>query len=119
MSRALGRDHDHIHIAGGDDGLEMNAESVREPQNLTLGEAALDGLIKNRVGLIGSENVDPIPAFRRLGRREHGKAVVPRLFRATPGRIEAYNHLVTGVAQVLRLRVSLTSVSQDRDGLAL
>src|SRR5215471_16041798 len=115
MSGTLGRNHDHIDIARRHDGFEMNAESVREPQNLALAETGFDGLIKSRVGLIGSENVDPIPTFCRLGRRKHRKAIAACLFRARPGWVEAYNYLETAVAQVLRLGVSLASVSQDRD----
>ena len=55
MARALGRDHDYIDIRRGDNGLEMNAEAMRETKNFALAQSGFNrGLIEFGLGFVWS-----------------------------------------------------------------
>src|SRR5580700_5780662 len=117
---AFGRDHHHVDITGRNDRLEMNAETMREAQNLSGMQIGLDVLLINRrLRLIRREHVDPVGTFRGLIRSHYDHAIGASLLRAGAVRLEAHEHLVAAVAQVLRLCMSLAAVAQDRDGFAL
>ena len=98
----------------------MNAEAVREAENLSRMQIRLDVLLVDvRLGLVGSEHVDPVGALGRLVRSHNDHAIGPRLRRALPVRVQSHDDLETAVAQILCLRMSLAAVAQDGDGLGL
>ena len=98
----------------------MNAESVREAENFSRMQIWPDELlVYRRLRLIRGEHVDPVRALSCLVGRHHRHAIGPRLLRTLPLRVQPNNDLVTAVAQVLRLRMTLAAVSEDGDRLAL
>ena len=112
MARTLRRDHHHVHIAWRRDGLKVNTEAVREPQNLPRMQIWLDVLLVNLcLGLIRREYMNPVGTLRGLSWRHNQHAIGASLLRAGPIRLQTYNHLVAAVAQILRLRVSLAAVA--------
>ncbi len=120
MTRALGRDHDHVNICWRNDGFEMNAEPVRDAENFPLGQARLDrGLVEIALCLIRSQNLDPVRLLRGLCGREHSEPVRLCLLGAAAGRVQPDNHVVSAVAEVLGLGVSLASVAEHGDSFAL
>src|SRR5712692_6923105 len=120
VPRALWGDHHHVHVIWRDDGLEMNAEAMRDPENLAGVEKWLDrGLVYLGLSLVWREDLDPIGALRGLGRRCDCHPVRLGLLCARPLGIEPYNDFVAAIAQVLRLGMALASVTQDGDGFAL
>src|SRR5216684_4041502 len=120
VARTLGRDHDHVHVCRRNDRFEMNAETVGEAENLSFFQSWLDGrLVERCLGLIRSKNLDPIRLVGRFRRSQHSKAIGLRLLRALAGRVKPDNYVVTAVAQVLGLGVSLAAVAEDGDSFAL
>ena len=120
MARALGRDHHHVHIFRRLDGLEVNRKAVREAENLSFVQVRLDGrFVKLGLGLVGRENLELVGALGGFGRGENGHAIRARLLGRAPLGIEPDDHVVSAVTQVVRLRVSLRTVAENGDGLAL
>ena len=120
MTRTLGRNHDHVNIFGWNDGLEVNAEPVRNPQNLSRMQVVTDGsFIEFRLGFIGGENLYPVRPLGRFRWRDHRHSIGPRLLRRGTVGIQPDNYLEAAVAQVLRLCVSLAAVSDHSNGLIL
>src|SRR6185503_10223669 len=120
VAGTLGRNHDDVNIGRRNDGLEMNAEAVGKAEDLALRETRLDILlVEVALSFVGSENLDPVGFLCCLGWRENREAIRFRLGGATPARVQTDNHAVAAVAEVLGLRVSLTAVAEDGDGLAL
>ena len=120
MSRALGSDHHHVNVGRRNDRLEMNAESMRNAQNLSGMQIGLDGLfVQLALRLVGREQVNPVGALGGLIGSHDNHAVGPRLLRALARRIEADNDLKTAVAEILGLRVSLAAIANNGDCLAL
>ena len=109
-----------VNIGRRNDRFEMNAEPVREPQNLPRMQIRLyELLIHRRLSLIRSEHVNPVRTLGSFIRSHHHHAVGSRLLCAGPRRIKPHNHLVSAIAQILRLRVSLAAVAQDGNGFGL
>ena len=119
MAGALGRNHHDVNVCGRNDGLEMNAEAVRETEDLAFGEAWLNcGFVEVGLSFVRGKNLDPVSFPGRFRRREHAEAIRHRLFGAAAGRVESDDDVVAAVAQVLRLGVSLAAVAEDCDSLA-
>src|ERR1700739_4234360 len=98
----------------------MNAEAVREAENFSRMQIGFDELIVHfGLGLIRCENVDPVGAFGGLIGRDNYHAVGASLLGALAGRIEADDNLVSAVAEILGLRVSLAAIANDCDGFVL
>src|SRR4051812_13001607 len=98
----------------------MNAEAVREAENFSRMQVGLDELIVQFcLGFIGSENVNPVGALCGLVWSHNEHPIGARLLGALAGRIESDDDLVTAIAEILRLRVTLAAVANDRDRLAL
>src|SRR5580658_1706860 len=120
MPRTLRSDHHHVHVGGRNNRLEMNAEAVRDPENLSRMQIRLDELfIRLSLRLVRREDLDPVGALGGLIRRHHDHAVSPRRCGAWPVRGQPNDHLIAAVAKILRLRVSLTAVTNNGDRLAL
>src|SRR5258708_39278672 len=120
MAGALRRDHDHVHIFRRLDGFEVNREAMREAENFTFVQMRLDGrFVEFGLGLVGRENLYPVGAFGGFGGSDHGHSIRARLLGRTTLWIEADDDVVSAVAEVLRLRVSLRAVSEHGNGFAL
>ena len=120
MPGTLGSDHHDIDISRRDDSFEMNAESVRETENLTRMQVGFDELVvKLGLGLVGGQYMNPVSAFGGLiGGHDH-HAICFGLLGAFARRVEADDYLVSAVTEILSLRVSLAAVADDCDGFAL
>src|SRR5690242_7992695 len=76
-------------------------------------------LIELALRLIGSQNVDPVGALGSLIRSDHDHTVGASLLRALTVGIEPDDHLVSTVAEILCLGLSLAAVPGDGKGLAI
>src|SRR6185437_11836489 len=113
VAGSFGRDHDNINICGRDDGFEMNAEAVGEREHFALRESWPDVLLEEvRLGLVGGKNLEPIGFLGGLGWRQNGEAIRFSLGGAATARIQTNNDVVTAVAEVLGLGVSLAAVAE-------
>ena len=98
----------------------MNAEAVGDAENFPRMQIRLDGLLVNlSLRLIWREHVDPVGALGSLIGGYNDHAVGTRLLGAGAVWVKTDNDLVSAVAEILRLRVSLAAVAEDRDGLTL
>src|SRR5205823_5952579 len=112
----LGRDHDNINIRRRNNGFEMNAETVREAEDLTFHEIRLDGrTVQRSMGLIGRDNLKPVGLLGSFGGGENGKTVSLCLLCTLAGRIETNDHVIPAVTQVLGLGMSLAAISKNGD----
>ncbi len=90
MARALGRDHDDVDVVRRLDGLEVNAEAVRDAQHFAGMEVRLDlRLVEFALGLVGREDLDPVGALGGLIGRDHDHAVGFGLLSGGPVGVEA------------------------------
>src|SRR2546427_52323 len=91
--------------------------SLMPPQRMTCSPNQSVSTSSLNVVLMTPER-DDVGVARRVGGLADGEAVLLRLGpRLRPG-LEADDDLVARVAQVLRVRVALRPVADDRDGLA-
>src|SRR5882672_571389 len=120
MAGALGCDHHHVNVFRRLNRLEMNAEAMREAKNLALGQMRLDrGLIEVGLSLVRRKNLNIVGAFGRLSGSDDRHPVGSSLLGRAALRIEADDDVVSAIAQVLSLGVSLGAVAEDCDGFAL
>ena len=77
------------------------------------------GGVELGLGLVGRENLDPVGALGGFGRGQDGHAVGTSLLSGAALGIETDDDVVSAVAEVLRLRVALRTVSENGDGFAL
>src|SRR5262245_21106945 len=114
MPRSLGCHHRHINISWRFDVAESDVEAVPEKQRLTGGQVWLDvSGIQRALDVVGSQNHDDVRFRGGLGRCYHSQAVCLRLCTTTRPLAKTHSHVDTGVAQVLRVRVALTAISDD------
>ena len=119
MSGTLGSNHHYVHVGGWNDGFEMNAEAVGDPENFSRMQIGLDELVVDlSLGLVGREHMDPVGALGSLVRGNHDHAIGPCLLRANSVRVKTDDDFVSAVAKILRLRVSLAAIAEDGDCLA-
>ena len=120
MARPLGRHHDHVHVGVRHHLVVMDVEAVRECQRRTLLQIGLDvAVIDGGDGLVGEQHHHDIGAG-------HGLAdfldLEPGLLRLVPGSAalaQANRHLDARLAQILRMRMALRTIADDRDLAAL
>ena len=70
-------------------------------------------LVEFALGLVGRKDLDPVGALGGLIGRDHDHAVGFGLLRGGPIGVEADDHFVSAVAEVLGLGVALAAVAQD------
>ncbi len=93
---------------------------MREAENFTFVQMRLDGrFVEFGLGLVGRENLYPVGAFGGFGGSDHGHSIRARLRGGTALGIEADDDVVSAVTQILRLRVSLRTVSENGNGFSL
>jgi hypothetical protein len=116
MAGALGRDHDHVHVGGRDHRLEMNVEAVGHGEVVARLEVGRH-LVRVDVPaeLIGYGQHDQVGLTRGV---RHGRDPQTRALGLRPARrvlAQTDDHLDARGLQVLRVRMPLGSVSDDRD----
>ncbi len=120
MSGAFWSDHHHIDIVWRDDRFEVDAEAMRNAKNFSGMQIRLDGLlVKLALSLVRSQDVNPVRTLRRLVWRHNHHSVGTCLLGAGPIRVKANDNLVTAVAEILGLGVSLAAITEDCDRLVL
>src|SRR5258708_19925605 len=120
MAGTLRRDHDHVHIFRRLDGLEVNREAMREAENFAFVQMRLDGrFVEFGLGLVRRENLYPVGAFGGFGGSDHGHSIGARLLGRAALGIKADDDVVSAIAEVLRLGVSLRALSENGNGFGL
>ena len=120
MTRRLGGDEDHVDALGRVDVAEADVEPVREREGLARGELVLDAVVVDAaLVLVGREDHDDVGPLGGVGDGLDLEAVVLRLGGRLRAVLERDDDLDARVAQVLRVRVALRAVADDRDLLAL
>ena len=116
VAGALGGDHQHVHIGGGHNLLEVDVEAVGEHEGVPSLQVGGDvPLVDVRLHLVVDEDHDDIRPFRGLG---HGHDLQARrlgglpVFAALP---EADAHVAAGFLQVQGVGVALGAVADDAD----
>jgi hypothetical protein len=112
MARALGRDHEDVHIGRRRDELEMNVEAVAEGEVVALAQRGRNlFLVDVGAGLIGHQHHDHVGLPGGLGGVEHRKSLFGGLLTRRAFRIESHPHIHPAVAQVERVRMALAAES--------
>ena len=121
VTRALGRDHDHVDVGRGIDQAEMDVEPVGEGQR-----AARLHLACHLVGvdcglmLVRGKDHQHIGPFGGLGYRLHRESCAHRLFRRRRSFAQRDDDFAdTAVTQVLRMGVPLAAIAHNGDLLVL
>ena len=118
MTGRLGRDHEHIHVCGRNDLLEMNVEAVRKSERFPLREVGKDALLIDLcLFLVGREDHDDVRSLCRFGSSHHFQT---RLFRFCPGLaalIQTDDDFYAALFQVQRMRMALAAVTDNGNGL--
>ena len=114
MAGGFRRDHGDVDILRRHDGLEVNAEAVREHQRFTCRQIRRDvGLINIGLQMIRHQDHDRVRGLRRFGRRQYSQAGRGGL-RAALARFRQADHDVQSrITQVQRMRMALAAVADD------
>jgi hypothetical protein len=114
MTGRLGRGHAHVDARHGNDGLEVDVESMREHQQLARAQVRPNFFgIEFCRGLIGNQNHHHVGPLCRFGDRGHFKACLLRLGDGLRCRGQAHLYLNTGILQVESMGVALGAVADD------
>ena len=96
----------------------MRTESMRKPKHFPFGQTWFDrGLVEVSLSFIGRKNLKIVGALCCFCRSQHGESISLRLLGARTTWVKTDDHLVTAVAKVLGLGVSLAAVAEYCDGL--
>jgi len=114
MAGSLGRGHADVDAGGGNDGLEVDVESVREHEQLAGAQIGADFFrVEFGGGLIGDEDHDHVGPFCGLGDGGHFKAGLLRLGDGLGIGSEADFHLHARILEVEGVCVPLGAVADD------
>ena len=120
VTRALRRDHDHVHIGGRHDLAVMNVEAMCKDERVAFHETVGNAFgIERRLLFVVDENHDDIG---KLCRVFCGIDFQTRFFCGCPGfaaLIESDDDVHAALLEVQRMRVSLAAVANDGDGFVL
>ncbi len=115
VTRALGGDHEHVHIRRGDDLAEMDIEAVGEHEGLAALEVRLDvGLVDVGLQVILGQDLDDVRLGRDLPGVRDLEAIRPGLLDGLFGAL-ADEHLDARILQVQGLVTALVAVADDAD----
>ncbi len=93
---------------------------MRHAQHFSRMQIRLDELlIRLRLGLIGSQDLNPVRPFGGLVGRYHDHAIRARLYCALARRVQPDNDFESAIAEILRLCMSLAAVADNCDCFAL
>src|SRR5262245_20038880 len=116
MSRALWRNHKHVDPGRWDNALEMNVKTVAESKIVPVLESRFDlffvGLALKFVGQQGHDDIGRVYSLGSLGDFKAGIFGLRPGFTFTP---QTDDHVNARVAQVVCVRVTLATVTKDRN----
>ena len=125
VAGALGSDHDHVHILGCHDGLEVDVEAMCKGQSLALGHVRGDLLIID-VGaqLIGNQhhhNVTGLGSFLHFHHLEVGMGLskLGSLFPVRRTLAQANHNVHAALGQVFRMSMALRAKADHSNGFAV
>ena len=120
MARTLGGNHRDIHVFRRLDASKVDIEAMGEHQHIALLQIRLNVLfIHISLQLIIDQDHDNVRLFRRLGRGVHFKALRLSLRPGFAPLIKADNHPAARFLGIQGMRMSLASVTDHRDRLAI
>ena len=116
MSGALGGDHQHVHIGGGDDLLKVDVEAVGEHQGVAGLQIGGDVLpVQIRLGFIVDEDHDDVGPPGGLGYAHDLQSGGLRLGLIGAAGPQAHAYVAAGLLQVQGVGVALGAVADDAD----
>src|SRR6266542_402790 len=117
VPRGLRRDQDHVDLRPGNDLAEVDRERVRDDERAS-GLHVRRHLFEDRtVVLVRHEQNGDVGLARGVGDGPDGEPVALGRGPAAAPLGEAHDHVAAAVAEVLRVRVTLAAVADDRDAL--
>jgi len=120
MAGSLGRGHAHVNVLGGDDGLVVNIETVREHEHLAGTQVGTDLFgVQLGLGLIGNQDHDHIAPLGNISDGADFKTGLLRLDDGPGGGRKADLHLNAGILQVESMGMPLGAIADDGDLLGL
>ena len=120
VAGSLRGDHDDVDVLGRLDAAEVDIEAVGKRECLAFREVRFDALlIELRLLFIVDEDHDEVGILGCVCRGHDGNALRFRLCPALAAFVEAYDDLDAGFHQVERVRVTLRTVTDDRNCLIL
>ena len=120
VAGALRCDHDDVDILGGDDLLEVDVEAVSEAQDVA-GLHVLGNFVLVNVSLhlVGNKHHDDVALLSCLFDAVNFQTGIFGLLNAGGGLTETNDNVDAGFLQVLCVCVTLGTIAQDGNGLAL
>ena len=120
MTGALGRYHEHVDVLGGNYLFEVYVEAVRKGKRRAVFEVLLNTLfIHLCLAFVVNEDHYDVGLFNSLGNRINFKTGSNGLGPGLAALVQADNDLHAAVAQIERMSMSLTAVTDDGHGLVL
>ena len=114
VARRFGGHQAHVHVVGGDDLAVQDVEAVGEHEGFAgrhVGGNAFG--VHLALGGVGQENHDDVGRRTRLIHGGHFQAVCFRFRPRFAPRIQSYHHIHTRIAQIQRMGVPLTAISNN------
>ena len=119
MAWCFWRDHCDIHILRRFDLSKMNGKAMREHQHIALFQIWFNGFfVKLRLFLIIDQNHDDVSFLSSFCCCIYFKSLFLGFFPRSASLIKTYNDIASGIFQVLRMCMSLTAITDNRDGLS-
>ncbi len=118
VTRRLWRDHHDVGLGMRLHLAEVHRERVRHEERPALPHVRRDLLVRLAVVLVGHEQRDDVGVTRRVAGLADREPVLLRLCPALAAGLQADDDVVSAVAEVLRVRVTLAAIPDDGDGLA-
>ena len=116
----LGRDHRNIYVVGRNNGFEVNVETVREHERLAGQQMWQYGLpVHLCLNVVGNQHHDDVRLAGGVLDQSDPQAVGLGLCNAAAALVQSDHHVLIGVFQVERVRVSLAAISDYAYGLVL
>ena len=120
MARGLGCDHHDVEVPARDHLRVVNVEAVREREHGALLDVRLDvGLVRGRDAFVGHQHHDDVRAFDRFADFRDLEAGLLCLVPRRAALAQADGDLHAGIVEILRVRMTLRAVADDRHLLAL
>jgi hypothetical protein len=120
VARALGGDHDDVHVLRGLDDVEMDVEAVGPDEGLAGLEVREDvGLVDGLLDLVRKQDLDDVGLLGGLGGGDGLEAVLDGQLVVGRALALADDDLGAAVAEVLGLGMALAAVADHGHGLPL
>ena len=120
MARPLGGNHQHVHVRGRDDLLEVDVKAVGKHQRIAGLQVGGDILLVDfRLNLVVDQHHHHVAPFGRLG---HGLDLQSGLLSSGPvlaAGPQTYAHVAAGLLQVQCVGVTLGAIADNSDLLTV